>query len=54
MNYDDAAWRNQAAVLAYFLFAEQFTWLGYVGGSLILAAVGVTVCKPSAPCAAKR
>lgn len=34
-----------AAVLAYALFAEQFTWLGYVGGGLIVAAVGVTVLQ---------
>ncbi|WP_460032922.1 DMT family transporter [Megalodesulfovibrio paquesii] len=32
-----------SAGLAYAMFGEQFSWLGYLGGALILAAVGVTV-----------
>ncbi|MCA1945893.1 MAG: DMT family transporter [Desulfovibrio sp.] len=43
-----------AAGLAYAMFGEQFGWLGYAGGGLILAAVAVTIKRSSSPPATSR
>ncbi len=38
-----------AAMLAYFWWAEHFTWLGYVGGIFILTGVFLTILEKNTP-----